>query len=202
MSNYTGRVLWLKWMLASIVTGAVSGLGLIAKMELGVLYLGLLFAVPQWLVLRKPLGGALWWITGSLAGAMLAFGIGVVIFLAVGPVGSGVGGLSLGTLVAMFPVGAILGAAQMFVLTVFYHVDGARARWWIPASAAGVWLWGICFALPVPPTLPGLPSGVPWRGIVVLTVATAAYGAVTGAALVWILRGRTAPDPAPGEDIG
>jgi hypothetical protein len=143
---------------------------------------GLLMGALQWSVLRRLVSGLDGWIVVSTAGWVAGLGSLSGIFgLSVGLLGeeSG-GGLAVGAVAA----GAVLGAAQWLVLRRCFPWAG----WWIPASTLGT---AACVLLFVTLSrgadagLVGL-SGIAASG----AAGGAAYGLITGGALVRLLRRR------------
>ena len=96
---------------------------------LGVAAAGLLVGVLQWLVLRKRVDRAGWWVLTSLGAAGV---FGVLLF------GPGSMGADMRWVVATGSFGPVAGALQWLVL----RGQIPRAAWWIPASAAG-WILGM-----------------------------------------------------------
>ena len=126
----------------------------------------------QWLMLRKQISGAGWWI----AATMLGFGLSIITFVplemgiaslkhAVGPdslILSFLTGLGLGT---------VIGTAQWLVLR--RHVSGAG--WWVLASGLG-YAGGL------------IGVSLNWNEVADLLLGWLAYGGITGLAIVWLLR--------------
>ena len=189
--------LWLWWVLVSAVGWAIGGyvgvaLGGGLSMGLAVTgYLGVAAGVTmagalQWLVLRRQVAGAAWWIVTGVVGAALVGILAMLLGWVVGVGGRLVGGTAwgaswgpdwsadpggdVGFVVAVAAGGTVLGLLQWLML----RRQVARAGWWVLASTVG-WVMG------------GLVSGITdtaagWA------VLGAVYGAITGAALVWLLR--------------
>ena len=172
---------WLWWVLASMVGWAVGGYVGVAMgggLSRGIIvtgYVGVTAGVTvagalQWLVLRRQVARAGWWVvTGIVSGAVVGILV-VVLGWVVGVVGRLVGGAAwgaswgpdwsaepggdVGFVVAVAAGGTVLGVLQWLVL----RRRVARAGWWVLASTAG---WAVLGAV---------------------------YGAITGAVLVWLLR--------------
>ena len=174
-----GWRLWLWWVLASTVGWAVGGTvgeavggGLSRDINVAgyvsVAVGGIAAGALQWLVLRRQVARAGWWVvTGIVGGAVVGVGVGVVGWV-VSWVRGVVGGADWGVGVVLF--GPVVGALQWLVL----RRQVAWAGWWVLASAVG-WVVG------------GLMAGIA-AGVVGWVVAGAVYGAITGPVLVWLLR--------------
>ena len=212
-----GWRLWLWWVLANAVgwsvggyLGAVDGRwsgwalsGGIATVGYGAGAAagGIGAGVLQWLVLRRQVARAGWWVLASSAAGAV---VGVLLLALGATVGFGVrwidggpettGTHSLGDSV-MFVVlglyGSILGALQWLVLR--RQVD--RAGWWVLASTVAwpvsIGVGGIGLGVVVAVTGAKLPA-------VAAALIPALYGAITGRVLVWLLRERL-PTAATGE---
>jgi len=214
---------WLLWVLASTagwavgravgwaVSGAVVGaavgamglaVGLAVGKAVGGAVAGAVTGVAQWLLLRRQVRRAGWWILASAAGWAVGGAVGDAVFRAVGDavfravvgaVGSAVRFavlLAVGDAVVGAVAGAVAGVAQWLLL----RRQVRRAGWWILASAAG-WAVGWAVGLAMGNAV-GLAMGnaVAWAvsgavsGAVIGAVSGAVSGIITGAALVWLLR--------------
>jgi hypothetical protein len=138
------------------IDGAVSG---IASQSVFGGTIGASIGALQWLVLRRQLSRAAWWVVTTALG----IGLGFALVSAVSPAVSRVlgGGPSYGFVNGGL-VGTLVGTLQWLVL----RQHGSRAGWWVLASALGT---GVSFAVG---QVVGQLVGV----------------ALTGLALVWILR--------------
>ena len=183
--SQVGWVFWLLWVLASTVgmfVGFTMGF-LTAALTYDVLgdrlafsffgiVLGIAVGVLQWLVLRRRVSRAGWWVLASAAGGygiILAGFEGLSESLSFGALLSYTGVVALG--------GAVTGTLQWLVL----RGQVSRAGWWVLASTVG---WGLVGAV-----LGAFPWGVgDTDALVALVVTGAVLGAVTGGALVWLLR--------------
>ena len=158
--------LWFWWVLASTVGWAIGGglsgaLGSIQAGYVGGMTVGAAGAgVLQWLVLRRRIDRAGWWV---LATALASAVVGALI-VAVGVVGgrnwnltwSADPGRVVVGLAGMGLFGAALGALQWLVL----HRQVARAGWWVLAGGVG-WVAGA----PIGAVLGGGLSGfLGWSG--------------------------------------
>ncbi len=147
---------------------------------LGDFILGGVFGVVQWLVLWAYFGRLnLLWAPVSFFGWFV--GINVILFLVLPLVGPGLGALAgrheaLAYNLVLEPVRyAALGLAQWLLLRSYLH----RAGWWVLASAVGG-LLGTTAAMGL--SYAGAPATFVYAGVPGLI-----YGAITGAALVWLL---------------
>ena len=196
-----GWRVWLWWVLASTVgwaAGGYVGVAMGEGLSRGIIvtgYMGVAAGVTvagalQWLVLRRQVARAGWWVvTGIMSGAVvgvlavgLGWGVSVVGRLVGGaawganwgPDWSADPGGDVGWVAGVAAGGTVLGVLQWLVL----RRQVARAGWWVLASTVG-WVVG------------GLVSGIT-DAAVGWAVLGAVYGAITGAVLVWLLRQRAA----------
>ena len=168
-----GWGLWGWWVLASTV-GFILGF-VVAKATFGSGALagivdGASLGIAQWLVLRRYIARAGWWVLASIVGLAVGFGVCAAVRFAGGfaeDVGFAMAGAVAGTV-----IGASLGIAQWLVLR--RHI--ARAGWWVLASAVGV------------ATFETVDFAMLFDAGRVFLVGVAAYGAITGGVLVWLLR--------------
>lgn len=171
----------LKWAAATAVGGLPGGLAFIPFLSTGGptpkviagAAIGLGFGVGQWLVIRRHIDGAVWWIVATIAGfaaAGAAVGTGTTEELAMR-------GLNTETLGFVF--GAAAGVSQWLVL----RLHSARALWWIPASVAAFgigWFlnWKIDF---------GLDYNDPLTLILGIMLILVPFVLISGLSLGWIL---------------
>ncbi|MDZ8106791.1 MAG: protein kinase [Nostoc sp. DedQUE12a] len=172
---------WRKWVLVNTVGGVVGfGVGglvgdavwranaVAGFVLLGILWGGLL-GVMQWLMLRG-LVFCKWWVLATVVG-ITGFVLG---YDAVGrPVGYAVVGAVAGTL---------LGMIQWLVL----RRSLSRTAWWVLANTVGVTI-AMILAVPLHQGL-GYPSLNSLEFFLLLAVYFAVFGAITGGALVWLMR--------------
>ena len=184
---------WLQWVVAStvgMVVGFIAGflsLDLIYDVLgdwliynvlgdwLDFLFLGIVpgigVGVLQWLVLRRRISGAGWWVLASAAA-----GYGIL----AGFIGYSES-LSFGTLLRFTGVVALGGAVTGILQWLVLRSQVSRAGWWVLASTVG---WGLSVTVA---------RAIPWGNdemdaLWALVVTGAVLGAVTGGALVWLLR--------------
>lgn len=183
-------ILWLSWLLATTFGGAAIGtlVVLTGSNEIFVylVFTGFVIGVAQWLVLRRYLRGAGWWIPASGFAWFVSFLfmsiIGEItnfiaefissVFRLWGVFGTNV---VLGT-----GVGAGLGVAQWLVL----RRQTRDVGWWVLASVLGGAING-AVAVSVAQIDGVIGMALPY------IAGWAANGAVTGVVLVWLLSNRT-----------
>lgn len=172
--------LWLSWLLASAAGGAFIG-SMAAPTDFFwfLVMTGLVIGVAQWLVLRRYLPGAGWWILASAFGWFLGSLVLMTTVEIINPIADfleSVIRLGIwGSAVTMILYGTVLGAVQWLVLR--RHTQ--RAGWWVLASVIGGAVGGAVGAAcsEIPFGSAALTYGVAWAG----------SGAVTGMVLVWLL---------------
>jgi hypothetical protein len=199
--------LWEWWVLATVVGGLV-GIGVAAIASGIAVHLGtvstiaLLYGVgaaqgialgfSQWLVLRRYVKHVGLWVLATGLGALVAWSIGLKVIVALTLMlfrSTAFDNLTWAWLLAVFClgvwVGTVLGLAQWCVLRT--HVR--RGILWVLANALA-WGLGVSMVL-MGVTKPGV-MGVETALIGVSTGAMAGVviGAVTGIALVWLLKSR------------
>jgi hypothetical protein len=198
----------LPWMLATmagVVLGILSLLTLATGLALAgtsTVLVGLIggaglgggIGIAQWLVLRRHIASAGWWVLVSVVGGMIGVALGLVLSDALRPLISTLLGeaiqsrptgprLALSNTVAVGAAGAvvgvILGSAQWLVLR--RHVRSAGR--WIVASCLG-WMAGLSLSAGMIDVL-GIPLSLLAIGVV--------SGAATGVLLAYLLSGGAAP---------
>lgn len=177
----TSQWVWgLRWLLVSTVAGVVASVvtmdltltkigNLFLNLNLRGAAIGAIFGILQWLVLRKLIYGASWWILASTLGWILGEAIAQLWTIAV----TGIMGVEVRAIV----VGAAVGLVQWFVLRRFVYGAG----WWILASTIG---WTVAETI-------ALLLMIGWAtiigGFAIDIIVGAVVGAVTGFALVLLL---------------
>ncbi len=183
--------LWLWWVVAGVV-GWAAGWGLgwsevefwsvdIAAAEYGGVVVGVtVVGALQWLMLRRQLAGAAWWIVASLVSGVVAGGVIYGVGGDAGFTAEVARDLDVGWVVEAALYGAVLGVLQWLVLRWQVALSGL----WVLASTVG-WVVGdpVC-------------SSLMDFGALSWVVFGAVYGAITGLVLVWLLR-RPVPAAAP-----
>ena len=186
--SQVGWGFWLGWVLASTVgmfagfTAGFFSLALTAdvldvlgdwsfELAWGIM-IGIGVGILQWLVLRRRVSGVGWWVLASAAA-------GAVIFLA-----ENIGyseSLSFGALLRYAVVVALSGAVAGILQWLVLRGKVSRAGWWVLASTVG-WVLAKTVSRAIPWDETGDINFMP------LVVTGAVLGAVTGGALVWLLR--------------
>ena len=174
----------LRWVLATSV-GWIVGFAVCETLKAIVEFLahpptdgaviGISIGIAQWLVLKRRINRAGWWILASIIGFGVGKAVGDAFAQAVsGALGSGLDG-------AM--IGASLGIAQWLVLR--RHV--AQAGWWVLAN---ILAWALGWTvIRVIDEAAGGPAGMAY---IIGATGAAAAGAITGASLIWLWRRRPA----------
>ena len=190
-----GWSIWIQWMLASTfgygigaalgnaIAGAMpattcANLGCILPgldLTLIVLSLGLAGGFMQWLVLRRRVAGAGWWVAAS------GLGLPIALVIAVG-VGMSLGGDTLaGPILMGIVFGALSGIMPWFVL----RRQVAWAGWWIPAHMLGSLVGGALGIVAFHSV--GLLGLYQFTWTAAGAMFGAGLGAITGIALIWLL---------------
>jgi hypothetical protein len=181
--------------LLTLATGlALAGTSTVLVGLIGGAGLGGGIGIAQWLVLRRHIASAGWWVLVSVVGGMIGVAVGLVLSDALRPLISTLLGeaiqsrptgprLALSNTVAVGAAGAIvgvvLGSAQWLVLR--RHVRSAGR--WIVASCLG-WMAGLSLSAGMIDVL-GIPLSLLAIGVV--------SGAATGVLLAYLLSGGAAP---------
>ena len=177
----------------------------------GLAVAGASLGVAQWLVLRRQLSRAAWWVLASIVGGALYGGAGRAVYGAV----FGVVGVALGTAVGK-PIGlivfaAVFGASVGVAQWLYLRRKVSRAGWWVLATVVGsiaALAVGVSVGVvegiggPVFRAVFRAVRGGPVFGTVYGAMGGAVFGvvfgAITGIALVWLSRG---PAPQGGEAV-
>jgi hypothetical protein len=134
----------------------------------------------QWLILRKRVSRAHWWVLFSGIGSFLGFlAIMLGMNLAIGVAGGEDGSVYImlpGFGLAFAFAGALAGAFQWIVLRTWVP----RASWWILISSVSWAASGLAYLL----LTRGNDSAIPLGGV----VSGVLSGGVTGLGIVWLLR--------------
>ncbi len=179
--THVGWGFWFWWVLASTVgyaVGNAAGMkvvqavvgaaeyrakGFVVAIPLLVVMTGAAVGVMQWLILRRQLRRTGWWVLASIVGWVVGTAAATLGILLVGlqefsPVSS--------SIVIGVVVGAVAGVMQWLIL----RRQLRRTGWWVLASTVG---WAV---------------GAAATGAIGLPAVGAVSGAITGIALVRLLR--------------
>lgn len=157
-----------QWTLATTLAIAFAGVALTwlgrAFPYAGGLALGIPVAIAQWLVLRRRVTGANGWIAATIVGFGLMWLVGFAF--------AALKGMSaLRTFIAFAAATPVLGAMQSRIARRWSRF----APWWIVTSAIG---WTSFF---------GVIEMLPGTGMKEMVLGGALAGAITGAAMGWLL---------------
>ena len=204
--NQIGWNFWLRWVFlstlgclvglfmgfvfGSIISENIIGIGVLGHI-LGYFMLGVglgsVVGLMQWFILRELVSAAGWWVLASTAGFAVAMGGGygaaVVAFgysEGLDELGGGFAAL-LGWTVVVALGGAVTGLLQWLVLREQF----SRAGWWVLASSVG---WGLSMAVAQAILLDNKWADSLGGGLALMVGGGALLGAITGGALVWLLR--------------
>lgn len=200
--------LWEWWVVATVVSEVV-GLSIVAVVGAtigqldsasthGMLLLigsleGCILGFAQWLVLRRYIRHAGWWIFATAVGAVFAWIIGLTVSVLMAFVYASSSdriqttAFIKGVIVLGAGVGAVMGFSQWLVLKA--HIR--NAVWWIFANAIA-WSLGLLVAFIGAGLLSSAGFGLETALKVAATGVTmgAVVGGITGIALVWLFRPR------------
>jgi len=154
----------------AMFVGAIVGGGAEDKVPF-VPFVGLSFGIMQWLVLRRHIPRAGWWVLASTAGWIAGFGVLAVVVKVVENVAPGVIEREVFAAAFFVAVGAALGVLQWLVL----RRHAPQVGWWVLASIVG---W----------TVLGLIVGKSLDRVADLVAIAAVPPAITGVVLAWLLR--------------
>ena len=167
---------WLGFILGLIIIGEDNGINLLRSILGYFMFgtsIGAMTGVLQWLVLRGRVSRVGWWVLASTAGLAVARGGAAAVASGNSEV------LGSFEIAVMALGGAMTGILQWLVL----RRQVSRAGWWVLASTVG---WGLGMTMEgaglVLLYVWGTPAYLLWVG------SGAVLGAVTGGALVWLLR--------------
>jgi len=201
-----GWGVWLRWMWATAVvpsvvlaagvalSGGSSGDAFTATFFLFFIYpLALAsLVIGQWLVLRRKISRAGWWLLASPVGLVVT-GLGVVggmilIFSVRGP--SGVEE-AMGDVVGLGVFGAVTGTSLGIAQWLVLRRQVARAGWWVLVNTV---YFTVYFA--VGRAVGKAVADLDGSGALGIFVGVAVYGAITGGVLVWLLRQPVTEEPS------
>ena len=178
--------LWLSWTLATafgMLIGYLPIALLIGSLDLGVarvivpIISGIFLGLAQWLVLRPYISKSYDWILNHAVGWVVGYTLGlyVIQLLSKTPLGMLVGFISFGVIVALFQYPALRREIPHLATWILANVTGWTLGAYLSLLAAGVF-----FQNKVPTTFTSVLVTVGITGLVA--------GAITGLALIWIVR--------------
>lgn len=178
--------LWLAWTLATalgMLIGYLPLAFLVGSLDLGLarvivpIVSGLFLGLAQWLVLRPYISKSHDWILNHAVGWVAGFTLGLFLvqLLSQTPLGMLVGSISFGVIVALFQYPVLRREIPHLATWVLANVIG-----WTLGAYLGQLAAGLFFQNAVPTTFTSVLVSVGITGLVA--------GAITGLALVWIVR--------------
>lgn len=169
--------------LTEAAAGSFSGVTIVAPVAVG----ATVAAALQWPVLRRHIPRAGRWVATGIAGSALvgasAIVAGVAAGLAAGAIGDADAGRDFGGDVAGVSAAVLFGLALGLVQLRLLRREFARLGWWVLASSVG-WI------------VAGLIAGIS-EGVAGWAILGAVYGAITGCALVRLLRQQASSKASP-----
>ncbi len=183
-----GTGFWLQWVLASMLgfaAGAAMG-NAVTDWAFTALF-GAVGGFMQWLVLRRQIAAAGWWVLASTLGFAIAPIAAIAGVMAMSQVMS----LDGNPMAAPILLGVLFGVLSAIMPWLVLRRQLARAGWWVPAHLLGSLVGGamgiVAFHVMA---LIGFYQ-FPWAAAGAMFGA--GLGAITGITLVWLLR-----QPVPG----
>jgi hypothetical protein len=188
--------LWLAWTLATalgMLIGYLPMALMIGSFDLGLarvlvpIIAGLVLGLAQWLVLRPYVANSYDWIINAAAGWVIGFTLGLFLvqLLPSTPVGTLVGYMVFGLIVALFQYPVLRREIPHLTYWVIANVVA-----WTLGAFLSQWVAGLLFQDDLPSTFTSVLVTVGITGLVA--------GAITGLALVWIVRQPDQLAPRPG----
>ena len=185
--------------------GVVETIALFGLVTVDEVLLAGTIATLQWFVLLRQVSWARRWVLASTIGGVVGLALGeliavaVMFFLFIPPSGllaySAIGGppeVLYGAVVALV-FGITTGIAQWFILR--RHL--AKSSWWVLASIVASMLGGMLLTVNFKMgmlTVPIVGALFDASTLLIMPMSGALFGAITGVALVWLLR-HPAPNP-------
>ena len=178
-----GTGFWLQWVLASMLgfaAGAAMG-NAVTDWAFTALF-GAVGGFMQWLVLRRQIAAAGWWVLASTLGFAIAPIAAIAGVMAMSQVMS----LDGNPMAAPILLGVLFGVLSAIMPWLVLRRQVARAGWWVPAHLLGSLVGGamgiVAFHVMA---LIGFYQ-FPWAAAGAMFGA--GLGAITGITLVWLLR--------------
>jgi hypothetical protein len=186
---FVGSRFLLQWMLASILgfgVGAAMG-NAVTDLIFTALF-GAVGGFMQWLVLRRRIAGAGWWVLASTLGFAIAPIAAIAGVMAIAQVMS----LDGNPMASPILLGVLFGVVSGILPWLVLRRQLARAGWWVPAHLLGSLVGGAMGIVAFHAvSLIGFYQFV-WAAAGAMFGA--GLGAITGITLVWLLR-----QPIPGK---
>jgi hypothetical protein len=174
---------WFQWVLASILGFAVgAAIGNAVTDWFFTALCGAMGGFMQWLVLRRLIAGASWWVLASTLG----FAIAPIAALAGVMAMSQVMSLDGNPMAAPILLGVLFGILSAIMPWLVLRRPVARAGWWIPAHVLGSLVGGALGIVAFHAMALLRLYQFPWAAAGAMFGA--GLGAITGITLVWLLR--------------
>jgi hypothetical protein len=174
---------WFQWVLASILGFAVgAAIGNAVTDWFFTALCGAMGGFMQWLVLRRLIAGASWWVLASTLG----FAIAPIASLAGVMAMSQVMSLDGNPMAAPILLGVLFGILSAIMPWLVLRRQVARAGWWIPAHVLGSLVGGALGIVAFHAMALLRLYQFPWAAAGAMFGA--GLGAITGITLVWLLR--------------
>jgi hypothetical protein len=174
---------WFQWVLASILGFAVgAAIGNAVTDWFFTALCGAMGGFMQWLVLRRLIAGASWWVLASTLG----FAIAPIAALAGVMAMSQVMSLDGNPMAAPILLGVLFGILSAIMPWLVLRRQVARAGWWIPAHVLGSLVGGALGIVAFHAMALLRLYQFPWAAAGAMFGA--GLGAITGITLVWLLR--------------
>ena len=186
---FVGSRFLLHWMLASILGFAVgAAIGNAVTDWAFTALFGAAGGFMQWLVLRRQIAGAGWWVLASTLGFAIAPLAGIAGVMAMSQVMS----LDGNPMAAPMLLGVVFGVVGGILPWLVLRRQLARAGWWVPAHLLGSLVGGALGIVTFHAVSAIGYYDFSWA--MSGAMFGAGFGAVTGITLVWLLR-----QPVPGK---
>ena len=178
-----GTGFWLQWVLASMLGFAAgAAIGNAVANWIFTALCGAVGGFMQWLVLRRQIAGAGWWVLASTLG----FAIAPIAALAGVMAMSQVMSLDANPMAAPILLGVLFGILSAIMPWLVLRRQVARAGWWVPAHLLGSLVGGAMGIVAFHAMALLRLYQLPWAAAGAMFGA--GLGAITGITLVWLLR--------------
>ena len=186
---FVGSRFWLQWVLASILGFAVgAAIGNAVTDWVSTALFGAVGGFMQWLVLRRRIASAGWWVLASTLGFAIAPIAAIAGVMAMSQVMS----LDGNPMAAPILLGVLFGVLSAIMPWLVLRPQVVRAGWWVPAHLLGSLAGGALGIV----TFHAV-SAIGYYQFCWAAAGAmfgAGLGAITGITLVWLLR-----QPVPGK---